>query len=153
MFNVALYQPEIPQKKENIARLCAATGCSLHLVEPLGFFLDDKHLRRAGLDYWPLVPIRRYLDFQALLAAHPGARCFFFTTKGQKPYHEVVFQPNDFLVFGPETRGLPLEILSLNPGQNLRIPMIPGARSLNLANSVAVVLYEALRQTGFPGLT
>ena len=106
MFNVALYQPEIPQNTGNIARLCAATGCSLHLVEPLGFFLDDKHLRRAGLDYWPLVPIRRYLDFQALLAAHPGARCFFFTTKGQKPYHEVVFQPNDFCLWS-ETGAAP----------------------------------------------
>ena len=152
MFNVALYQPEIPQNTGNIARLCAATGSSLHLVEPLGFFLDDKHLRRAGLDYWPLVSLRRYLDFQELLSAHPGARWFFFTTKGQRPYHEVAFQPHDFLVFGPETRGLPPEILSLNPGQKLRIPMITGARSLNLANSVAVVLYEALRQTGFPGL-
>lgn len=151
MFNIVLYQPEIPQNTGNIARLCAATGSSLHLVEPLAFFLDDKHLRRAGLDYWPLVPLRRHLDFQALLTAHPGARWFFFTTKSQRPYHEAVFQPNDFLVFGPETRGLPAEVLSLNPRQNLRIPMIPGARSLNLANSVAIVLYEALRQTGFPG--
>ena len=153
MFNVVLYQPEIPQNTGNIARLCAATGSSRAPGRTFGFFLDDKHLRSAGLDYWPLVTLRRYLDFQALLAAHPGARWFFFTTKGQKSYHEVVFQPHDFLVFGPETRGLPPEILALNPGQNLRIPMIPGARSLNLANSVAVVLYEALRQTGFPGLT
>ena len=152
MFNVVLYQPEIPQNTGNIARLCAAAGSSLHLVEPLGFFLDDKHLRRSGLDYWPLVPIRRYLDFPALLNAHPGARWFFLTTKGQRPYHKASFQPNDLLVFGPETRGLPAEILSPNPGRNLRIPMTPGARSLNLANSVAIVLYEALRQTGFPGL-
>lgn len=153
MFNIVLYQPEIPQNTGNIARLCAATGSRLHLIEPLGFFLDNRHLRRAGLDYWPLVSLRRHLDFQALLTAYPEARLFFLTTKGQRSYHEVTFCAGDFLVFGPETRGLPGEILSLIPGHNLRIPMISGLRSLNLSNSVAIVLYEALRQAGFSGLS
>ncbi len=152
MFHVVLYQPEIPQNTGNIARLCAATNTRLHLIEPLGFFLDDRHLRRAGLDYWPLVSLRRYLDFDEFRAAHPGARLFFLTTKGKRFYHEIAFQEDDFLVFGPETRGLPEEILALAPENNLRIPMATGARSLNLANSVSIILYEALRQTGFAGL-
>lgn len=152
MFNVVLYQPEIPQNTGNIARLCAATKTRLHLIEPLGFFLDDRHLRRAGLDYWPLVSLRRYLDFDDFLAAHPEARLFFLTTKAKRFYHEMAFQEDDFLVFGPETRGLPEKILTLAPKHNLRIPMAPGARSLNLANSVGIVLYEALRRVGFTGL-
>lgn len=148
--HIVLYQPEIPQNTGNIARLCAATGTILHLIEPLGFLLDNRHLRRAGLDYWKLVEIHRYLDFQEFEDAHPQARLFYLTTKGDRPYHQVSFAFDDFLVFGPETRGLPPEILSRQSELNLRLPMIPGARSLNLAVSAAIVLYEALRQQGFP---
>lgn len=150
--NVVLFQPEIPQNTGNIARLCAATGCTLHLIEPFGFIWDDRHLRRAGLDYWPLVEIRRYLDFDSFVQANPEGNHYYLTTKGQRFYNEIKFQPNDYLIFGPETRGLPPSILALNPCHNLRIPMRTETRSLNLANSVAIVLYEALRQQGFPGL-
>jgi len=152
MFNIVLYEPEIPQNTGNIARLCAATKSRLHLIEPMGFFLDDRRLRRAGLDYWPQVSLRRYLDFEDFLAAHPAARLFFLTTKGERWYHDIAFQKGDYLVFGPETRGLPGKILTLAPKHNLRIPMAPGSRSLNLANSAAIVLYEALRRVGFAGL-
>ncbi|NLY91279.1 MAG: tRNA (uridine(34)/cytosine(34)/5-carboxymethylaminomethyluridine(34)-2'-O)-methyltransferase TrmL [Firmicutes bacterium] len=150
--NVVLFQPEIPQNTGNIARLCAAAGCTLHLIEPFGFIWDDRHLRRAGLDYWSLVEIKRYLDFDAFVRANPDGNHYYLTTKGQRFYTEVNFQPNDYLIFGPETRGLPPWILTLNPRHNLRIPMRAETRSLNLANSVAIVLYEALRQQGFPGL-
>lgn len=150
MLNIVLYEPEIPQNTGNIARLCAATGSRLHLIEPLGFRLDDRHLRRAGLDYWSLVEIRRYLDFPEFAAANPEARLFYLTTKGRRSYHHVRYEKDDFLVFGPETRGLPPEILEREPEHNLRIPMIKEARSLNLANSVGIILYEALRQLGFP---
>lgn len=149
--NVVLFQPEIPQNTGNIVRLCAATGCRLHLIEPFGFIWNDRHLRRAGLDYWSMVEVRRYLDFEAFVQANPGNH-FYLTTKAQRSYDEISFQPNDYLIFGPETRGLPPEILALNPQNNLRIPMRAEARSLNLANSVAIVLYEALRQQGFSTL-
>ncbi|HBG16078.1 MAG TPA: tRNA (uridine(34)/cytosine(34)/5-carboxymethylaminomethyluridine(34)-2'-O)-methyltransferase TrmL [Firmicutes bacterium] len=144
--NIVLFQPEIPQNTGNIARLCAATNSKLHLIEPFGFILDDRHLRRAGLDYWSLVEVQTYLDFEEFSLVNQEGRFFYLTTKGQQFYYEVNFLPNDYLIFGPETRGLPPEILSLNPSHNLRIPMRPEARSLNLANSVAIVLYEALRQ-------
>ena len=150
--HVVLFQPEIPQNTGNIARLCAATGCELHLIEPFGFILDDRHLRRAGLDYWPLVKVHKYLDFEEFAKLNPDGRYFYLTTKGRRFYHEVEYRANDYLIFGPETRGLPPEILALNPDHNLRIPMRAEARSLNLANSVGIVLYEALRQLGFPGL-
>lgn len=150
--NVVLFQPEIPQNTGNIARLCAAAGCKLHLIEPFGFILDDRHLRRAGLDYWSLVEIQRYLDYSQFCNQNPEGRHFYLTTKGEHSYNEIRFEPNDYLIFGPETRGLPPELLALNPQHNLRIPMREEARSLNLANSVAIVLYEALRQQGFPGL-
>lgn len=150
--HIVLYQPEIPQNTGNIARLCAAAQCELHLIEPFGFIWDDQRLKRAGLDYWELVNIRRHLNFQAYLTEFPGQRLFFATTKGGVRYDSITFGPHDSLVFGPETRGLPTEILSLHPKHNIRIPMNSQARSLNLSNSVAIILYEALRQQGFPQL-
>lgn len=151
--HVVLYQPEIPQNTGNIARLCAAVQVELHLIEPLGFFWDDGRLKRAGLDYWELVNIQRHLNFTAYLSKNPERRLFFATTKSTDYYHKINFTGEDAIVFGPETRGLPPEILSLHPERNLRIPMFSEARSLNLANSVAVILYEALRQQDFPGLS
>lgn len=152
MLHVVLYEPEIPQNTGNIARLCAAAGAVLHLVEPLGFFMDDRHLRRAGLDYWTDVEVRRYQSWQDFLAAHPDAALWYFSTKAARPYADQQFSDGDFFVFGPETRGLPAGLLATAPGRCLRLPMRPGARSLNLANVVAIVVYEALRQQGFPGL-
>lgn len=149
---IVLYQPEIPQNTGNIARLCAAAHCELHLIEPFGFIWDDQHLKRAGLDYWELVNIQRHLNFQTYLERFPNRRLFFATTKGSVHYDQVNYGPQDALVFGPETRGLPDDILSLQPSHNIRIPMFAAARCLNLANSVAIILYEALRQQGYPGL-
>ena len=150
--HVVLYQPEIPQNTGNIARLCAASKVGLYLIEPLGFFWDDQRLKRAGLDYWELVNIERHLNFEAYLAKYPGNNLYYATTKGGRFYTEVNYQSNDAVTFGPETRGLPPEILSMNPRHNIKIPMYAEARSLNLANSVGIILYEALRQNGFPGL-
>ena len=150
--HIVLYQPEIPQNTGNIARLCAATQVELHLIEPLGFFWDDQRLKRAGLDYWELVNIKRHLNFETYCKQYPEQRLFYATTKGRRFYSEVNYQVNDSLVFGPETRGLPQEILSLDPERNIKIPMFQEARSLNLANSVGIILYEALRQQNFPGL-
>jgi tRNA (cytidine/uridine-2'-O-)-methyltransferase len=149
---IVLYQPEIPQNTGNIVRLCAAAKARLHLIEPLGFFWDDERLKRAGLDYWELVNIERHLSFTAYLSQNPGRRLFLATTKGRQFYDQIRYTDEDALVFGPETRGLPPEILSLYPENNIRIPMLSEARSLNLANSVAIILYEALRQQNFPGL-
>lgn len=150
--HIVLYQPEIPQNTGNIARLCAATQVELHLIEPLGFFWDDQRLKRAGLDYWELVNIKRHLNFETYRGQYPEQRLFYATTKGGRFYSEINYQANDSIVFGPETRGLPREILNLNPEHNIRIPMFQKARSLNLANSVGIILYEALRQQNFPGL-
>jgi tRNA (cytidine/uridine-2'-O-)-methyltransferase len=150
--HIVLYQPEIPQNTGNIARLCAATQVELHLIEPLGFFWDDQRLKRAGLDYWELVNIKRHLNFETYCKQYPEQRLFYATTKGRRFYSEVNYQVNDSLVFGPETRGLPQEILSLDPERNIKMPMFQEARSLNLANSVGIILYEALRQQNFPGL-
>ncbi len=150
MFNVILYQPEIPPNTGNIIRLCANSGAQLHLIRPLGFDLDDKQLRRAGLDYHEYATLRVHDDLAACLQTLPGARLFAFTTKGAHAYHEVCYQAGDALLFGPETRGLPADILqSLAPEQRLRIPMLPHNRSLNLSNAVAVAVYEAWRQCGF----
>ncbi len=152
MFNVILYQPEIPPNTGNIIRLCANTGAQLHLIRPLGFGLDDKQLRRAGLDYHEYATLRVHDDLAACLQTLPGARLFAFTTKSARAYHEVCYQAGDALLFGPETRGLPADILeSLAPEQRLRLPMLPHNRSLNLANAVAVAVYEAWRQCGFEG--
>ena len=151
-FNIVLVNPESPQNTGNIARSCAATGAVLHLIEPLGFSLADKYLKRAGLDYWHLMEYHVYSGMEEFLKTHPGAGMYFATTKARKGYHEVRYQDGDFLVFGCETRGLPESLLKNCYDRCIRIPMRSEARSLNLANSVAVVLFEALRQNGFPGM-
>ena len=146
MFNVVLVEPEIPPNTGNIGRLCLATGSILHLVKPLGFALDDRRLRRAGLDYWQEVPVQLWDSFEALQCAQSdGMRYFFLTTKSQRAYYNVSFHENDFLVFGRETKGLPNKLLVANAGNCVTIPM-RGTRSLNLATAVAVVLFEAVRQ-------
>lgn len=151
MFNIVLVEPEIPQNTGNIARTCAATGCHLHLVKPLGFDVDDKHLKRAGLDYWKDVNIFYYENIGELFAEFPSSRFFYFTTKGRKRYCDGQFEEGDFFVFGKETKGLPEELLKANGEYCLRIPMVGDTRSLNLSNSVAVAVYEGLRQLGFKG--
>jgi tRNA (cytidine/uridine-2'-O-)-methyltransferase len=146
MFNIVLIEPEIPPNTGNIGRLCLATGSRLHLVKPLGFSTDDRELKRAGLDYWKEVDVRLWDSFEGLQQVHgSGARSFFLTTKSNRRYYDVCFQPGDFLVFGRETKGLPEALLAANPKQLLTIPM-QGTRSLNLANAVAIVLFEAMRQ-------
>lgn len=150
--HIVLFSPEIPQNTGNIARTCAATGAKLHLIRPLGFELSDRYLKRAGLDYWNMMEYRVYDRFDDLLAAYPSARMHFLTTKAPHGYTDVAYQPDDFLVFGCETRGLPESLLSKAYDRCVRIPMVAGARSLNLSNSVAIVLYEALRQQGFAGM-
>lgn len=150
--NIVLYAPEIPQNTGNIARTCAATGAKLHLIEPLGFKLEDKYLKRAGLDYWNMMTYAVYPDFEAFLRENMGAALHFATTKAPRDYTRAVYGPDDYLVFGCETRGLPENLLQKAYDRCIRIPMRPGARSLNLSNSVAVVLYEALRQQDFPDL-
>ena len=152
MFHIVLVEPEIPQNAGNIARTCAATGTTLHMIRPLGFEVTDKYLKRAGLDYWHLVEIHYYDSFAQLQAKYPEGRFFFFTTKGRRRHSDVAFQDGDFLVFGKETKGLPEELLLQNEETCLRIPMFSEARSLNLSNSVAVALYEALRQNDYPNL-
>ncbi|GAV26274.1 tRNA (cytidine(34)-2'-O)-methyltransferase [Carboxydothermus islandicus] len=150
MFNVVLVEPEIPYNTGNIARTCAATGSTLHLVKPLGFSTEDKYLKRAGLDYWDKVKVIYHENFQELREKYPEGRFFYLSTKGKRYYHEVRYMPGDFLVFGKETQGLPQEILEANKEFTFRIPMLPQIRSLNLANTVAIVVYEALRQLQFP---
>jgi tRNA (cytidine/uridine-2'-O-)-methyltransferase len=151
MFHVVLFEPEIPPNTGNIIRLCANSGSTLHLVHPLGFQLDDRHLRRAGMDYSELAPVREHENLAAFQQQQP-ARLFACSTRAGQTYSEALFQPGDAFLFGPETRGLPQEILdSLPPEQRIRIPMVADSRSLNLSNSVAVILYEAWRQQGFRG--
>lgn len=152
MLNVALFEPEIPPNTGNIIRLCANTGCKLHLIEPLGFDWDDKRLRRAGLDYSEFASVQRHENYPAFASSlASSARLFAITTKGSRHYTDVSFQKDDIVLFGPETRGLPDELLdSLSAQQKLRIPMQPDSRSLNLSNSAAVIVYEAWRQLGFP---
>ena len=150
--HIVLVYPEIPQNTGNIARTCAATGSTLHLIKPLGFSLEDKYLKRAGLDYWNMMTYHVYEGFEELLARYPDARMHFLSTKAPRSYTEATYQPDDFLVFGCETHGLPETLLSKVYDRSVRIPMIPGARSLNLSNSVAIVLYEALRTQNFAGL-
>jgi len=152
MFEVVLYQPEIAPNTGNIIRLCANTGCGLHLIEPLGFDLEERKLRRAGLDYHDLTVLHRHRSLEDCLAHHPGRRLFAFSTKASRCYAGIDFQPGDLLLFGPETRGLPVALLeNLADERKLRLPMTPQSRSLNLANTVAVVVYEAWRQQGFKG--
>ena len=152
MINIVLVEPEIPQNTGNIIRTCAATNSVLHIIKPIGFDLSDKHLKRAGLDYWSYADFKFYDSFEELRAKYPDSRFFFFTTKGKNRHSDVAFRDGDFLVFGKETRGLPEELLIQNKETCLRIPMHADARSLNLGNSVAIALYEALRQTDFAGL-
>ncbi len=150
MFNVILFQPEIPPNTGNIIRLCANSGAQLHLVKPLGFTLDDRQLRRAGLDYHEYANMKVHDDLNSCLAGLQNSRLFAFTTKGSHPYHETNFQAGDAFLFGPESRGLPSDILdSLSAEQKLRLPMLPDNRSLNLSNTVAIAVYEAWRQCGF----
>ena len=152
MFNIVLVTPEIPPNTGNVIRLAANTGCTLHLVEPLGFSMDDKHMRRAGLDYHEYADLRRHADWDALLRAEQPdpARMFALTTQGTRGAHEVAYAPGDWLVFGSETRGLGDAMLArFAPAQRLRLPMRPGQRSLNLSNAVAVTVFEAWRQHGF----
>ena len=150
MFHVVLFQPEIPPNTGNIIRLCANSGCQLHLIEPLGFELDDKRLRRAGLDYHEYATLKRHQTLSDCIAEIAGGRIFAFTTKGSHTYANVEFRPGDIFLFGPESRGLPADILdSLPAEQRLRLPMREGCRSLNLSNTVAVAVYEAWRQNDF----
>ena len=150
MFAVVLYQPEIPPNTGNIIRLCANSGCQLHLIEPLGFELDDKRLRRAGLDYHEYATLKRHQTLSDCIAQIAGGRIFAFTTKGSHTYANVEFMPGDIFLFGPESRGLPADILDNLPAeQRLRLPMREGCRSLNLSNTVAVAVYEGWRQLGF----
>ena len=154
MFHIVLVHPEIPPNTGNIIRLAANTGCSLHLIEPLGFSMEDKHMRRAGLDYHEYAPVLRHASWSAFLeTAQPNpARLFAMTTKGARTAHELTFQPGDWFVFGSETSGLPADIRESFPlEQRLRLPMRADQRSLNLSNSVAVITYEAWRQNGFAG--
>jgi tRNA (cytidine/uridine-2'-O-)-methyltransferase len=147
MLHVALYEPEIPPNTGNIARLCAATETSLHIIGVTGFRMDDRTLKRSGLDYWQHVRLFRHIDIEALYSHLPDSRFFYLTTKGKQNYTQAEFTDNDCFVFGPETRGLPDEILKNAPDRCLKIPMgNPNVRSLNLATSVGIVLYEALRQ-------
>ncbi len=154
MFHIVLVAPQIPPNTGNVIRLAANTGCTLHLVEPLGFSMDDKLLRRAGLDYHECAAVRRHASWPALLAAErpDAARCFAFTTRGARPLAEVPWRAGDWLVFGSESAGLPDEVRApFAPGQRVRLPMRPGQRSLNLSNAVAVAVFEAWRQCGYAG--
>jgi len=154
MFHIVLVEPEIPPNTGNVIRLAANTGCTLHLIEPLGFSMDDKHMRRAGLDYHEYAELRRHADWAAFLrdGAPDMARLFALTTRGTRAVHDAVFKPGDWLVFGAETRGLPPQVReAIAPEQQLRLPMRPGQRSLNLSNAVAVTVFEAWRQNGFGG--
>ena len=147
--NVVLFEPEIPPNTGSVARLCAATRTRLHLIEPLGFEIDDRHLKRAGLDYWPHVDLQVHGSWEEFTTRHRHARLRYFSKKAVKSYTSVQFREDDFLVFGPETRGLPERLLRANESDSYLIPMMsPAVRSLNLANAVSIVLYEGLRQLG-----
>ena len=150
--HIILHQPEIPANTGNIGRTCVATGTSLHLIEPLGFRLDEKSIRRAGMDYWQQLDVTRYINMEEFQEKHPGAKIWYATTKAKYSYTDVSYGPEDFIMFGKESAGIPEEILVEHPESCIRIPMLPAIRSLNLSNSVAIVLYEALRQQGFSQL-
>ncbi len=147
--NIVLYEPEMPANTGNIGRTCVATNTRLHLIEPLGFRLNEKDIKRAGLDYWPKLDVTVYSDYKDFLERNPGAKIYMATTKAQKVYTEASYEPDCFIMFGPESRGIPEEILLENQETCVRIPMWGDIRSLNLSNSAAIVLYEALRQNGF----
>ena len=146
---IVLYQPEIPANTGNIGRTCVATGTGLHLIEPLGFRLDEKSIKRSGMDYWEHLDVTRYMNYQEFLDKHPNATIWMATTKAKKVYTEAAFKPDDFIMFGKESGGIPEEILVENEEHCIRIPMLDDIRSLNLSNAVAIVLYEALRQNNF----
>ena len=150
--NIILHQPEIPANTGNIGRTCVATGTSLHLIEPLGFRLNEKEIKRAGMDYWEHLDVHRYVKFEQFKQEHPNAKIWMATTKAKHTYTDVTFGPDDFIMFGKESAGIPEEILVENEETCIRIPMLPQIRSLNLSNSVAIVLYEALRQQGFESM-
>lgn len=152
MLNVVLVEPEIPQNTGNIARTCAATGCTLHLIKPLGFSLDDRYLKRAGLDYWPLLDLAVHDSLAAFLSRHGREPLWLFSTKASRAYADADLTGDAWLLFGRETAGLPETLIRARYDRCLRIPIRPEARSLNLSNSVAVVVFEAMRQRGFPGL-
>ena len=147
--NIVLFEPEIPANTGNIGRTCVATGTRLHLIEPLGFRLDEKSIRRAGMDYWKDLEVIRYINYQEFLEKNPGAKIYMATTKGKHVYSDVQYEPDCYIMFGKESAGIPEEILVEHPEECIRIPMIGETRSLNLSNSVAIVLYEALRQNRF----
>lgn len=147
--NIVLLEPEIPANTGNIGRTCVATGSRLHLIEPLGFRLNEKEIRRAGMDYWDDLDVTRYLNWEDFLSKNPKAKLYFATTKGKQVYSDVSFEPDAYLVFGKESAGIPEELLVKYPKNCIRIPMMGETRSLNLSNSVAVIVYEALRQNRF----
>ena len=147
--NIVLYEPEIPANTGNIGRTCVATGTKLHLIEPLGFSLSVKALKRAGMDYWSQLDVERYVNYEDFLQRNPGAKIYMATTKAKKIYSEASYEPDCYIMFGKESAGIPEEILVEHPEECVRIPMIGETRSLNLSNSVAIVLYEALRQNQF----
>ncbi len=150
--NIVLYEPEIPANTGNIGRTCVATGTKLHLIEPLGFRLDEKEIKRAGLDYWKDLEVITYPNFNDFLERNPGAKIYMATTKALNVYTEVSYEPDCYIMFGKESAGIPEDILLHNKENSIRIPMIGDIRSLNLSNSVSVVLYEALRQNNFEGM-
>ena len=149
ILNIVLYNPEIPYNTGNIGRTCVLTNSTLHLIKPLGFSLDEKQIKKAGLDYWKLVDLKVWESFEEFLEANPNITLYYATTKTKQKYSDVKFKKGDFIMFGPESRGIPEEILNKNPERCITIPMIPMGRSLNLSNSAAIILYEALRQTDF----
>ena len=152
MLNIVLYQPEIPANTGNIGRTCVATNTRLHLIEPLGFRLSEKEIRRAGMDYWDHLDLHRYINFEEFQQKNPEAKIWMATTKAKSVYSEVQYAPNDYIMFGKESAGIPEEILIDYPKTCIRIPMMDTIRSLNLSNSVSIVLYEALRQQNFGGM-
>lgn len=151
--NIILHQPEIPANTGNIGRTCVATGTVLHLIEPLGFRLDEKSVKRAGMDYWDKLDVRRYMNFEEFLEKNPNAKIWMATTKAKHVYSDVVYGKDDYIMFGKESAGIPEEILVDYEDTCVRIPMLDAIRSLNLSNSVSIVLYEALRQNGFESMS
>lgn len=152
MLNIVLHEPEIPANTGNIGRTCVATGTRLHLIEPLGFSLSEKNLKRAGMDYWKDLDVRTYIDFEDFMEKNPDAKIYMATTKAPNVYSDVKYEPDCYIMFGKESAGIPEEILVKHKEDSVRIPMIGDIRSLNLSNSVAIILYEALRQNGFAGM-
>lgn len=152
MLNIVLHEPEIPANTGNIGRTCAATGVQLHLIKPLGFSLDEKHLKRAGMDYWSTLDVKIYEDYEDFLQKNPGAKIYYATTKAKRVYTQVHYEPDCYIMFGKESAGIPESILVNNEETCVRIPMIGEMRSLNLSNAAAIMVYEALRQNDFEGM-